>query len=71
MGVFPEQAEKDGLIQQVVNAKLLTEEAAKECGITALRGLLANQKQPAFGLNANRSAGNENVDPFADYKFEG
>lgn len=66
-----EQAEKDGLIQQVVNAKLLTEDAAKECGITALRGLLANQKQPAFGLNTNRSAGNENADPFADYKFEG
>ena len=66
-----EQAEKDGLIQQVVNAKLLPEDAAKECGITALRGLLANQKQPAFGLNANRAAGNENADPFADYKFEG
>jgi predicted HAD superfamily Cof-like phosphohydrolase len=65
------QAEKDGLIQQVVNAKLLTEDAAKECGVTALRGLLANQKQPAFGLNANRAAGNESADPFADYKFEG
>ena len=66
-----EQAEKDGLIQQVVNAKLLTEDAAKECGIAALRGLLANQKQPAFGLNANRTAGDTNADPFADYKFEG
>lgn len=66
-----EQAEKDVLVQQVVNAKLLTEDAAKECGITALRSLLANQKQPAFGLNANRSTGNENADPFADYKFEG
>jgi len=66
-----EQAEKDGLIQQVVNAKLLTEDAAKECGIVALRGLIANQKQPAFGLNANRAAGDTNADPFADYKFEG
>lgn len=62
-----EQAEKDGLIQQVVNAKLLPEEAAKECGIAALRALLANQKQPAFGLNANRSAGGE--DEFAGYDF--
>jgi len=60
-----EQAEKDGLIQQVVNAKLLTEDAAKECGIAALRGLIANQKQPAFGLNANRAAGGD--DEFADY----
>ena len=66
-----EQAEKDGLIQQVVNAKLLPEDAAKECGIVALRTMIANQKQPAFGLNANRAAGNENADPFADYKFEG
>lgn len=62
-----EQAEKDGLIQQVVNAKLLPEEAAKECGITALRALLANQKQPAFGLNANRAAGGD--DEFAGYDF--
>lgn len=60
-----EQAEKDVLIQQVVNAKLLPEEAAKECGIAALRSLLANQKQPAFGLNANRAAGGE--DEFAGY----
>jgi hypothetical protein len=66
-----EQAEKDGLIQQVVNAKLLPEDAAKECGITALRAMIANQKQPAFGLNANRAAGDNNADPFADYKFEG
>lgn len=66
-----EQAEKDVLIQQVVNAKLLTEEAAKECGIAALKAMIANHKQPAFGLNANRAAGNENADPFADYKFEG
>jgi len=66
-----EQAEKDGLIQQVVNAKLLPEDAAKECGITALRAMIANQKQPAFGLNANRAAGDANTDPFADYKFEG
>lgn len=62
-----EQAEKDGLIQQVVNAKLLPEDAAKECGIAALRGLLANQKQPAFGLNANRAAGSD--DEFAGYDF--
>lgn len=60
-----EQAEKDGLIQQVVNAKLLTEDAAKECGITALRAMIANQKQPAFGLNANRATGSE--DEFAGY----
>jgi len=60
-----EQAEKDGLIQQVVNAKLLPEDAAKECGIAALRGLIANQKQPAFGLNANRATGGE--DEFAGY----
>jgi len=62
-----EQAEKDGLIQQVVNAKLLPEEAAKECGITALRAMIANQKQPAFGLNANRVAGGD--DEFAGYDF--
>lgn len=62
-----EQAEKDVLIQQVVNAKLLPEDAAKECGIVALRGLLANQKQPAFGLNANRAAGGD--DEFAGYDF--
>ena len=66
-----EQAEKDSLVQQVVNAKLLPEDAAKECGIAALRAMIANQKQPALGLNANRAAGNENADPFADYKFEG
>lgn len=66
-----QQAEKDNLVQQVINAKLLPEDAAKECGITALRSLLANQKQPAFGLNANRAAGDTNADPFADYKFEG
>lgn len=60
-----EQAEKDGLIQQVVNAKLLPEEAAKECGITALKAMIANQKQPAFGLNANRAAGSD--DEFAGY----
>ena len=62
-----EQAEKDGLIQQVVNAKLLTEDAAKECGIIALRAMIANQKQPAFGLNANRAAGSD--DEFAGYDF--
>lgn len=62
-----EQAEKDGLIQQVVNAKLLTEDAAKECGIAALRAMIANQKQPAFGLNANRAAGGD--DEFAGYDF--
>jgi len=66
-----EQAEKDILVQQVVNAKLLTEDAAKECGIVALRAMIANQKQPAFGLNANRASGDNNADPFADYKFEG
>jgi len=71
MQMNSEQAEKDNLIQQVVNAKLLPEDAAKECGITALRAMIANQKQPAFGLNANRAAGDTNADPFADYKFEG
>lgn len=60
-----EQAEKDNLVQQVINAKLLPEDAAKECGITALRSLLANQKQPAFGLNANRATGSD--DEFAGY----
>jgi len=69
--VASEQAEKEGLIQQAVNAKLLPEDAAKECGIAALRAMVANQKQPAFGLNANRAAGDANTDPFADYKFEG
>lgn len=60
-----EKAEKDALVQQVVNAKLLPEDAAKECGITALRAMLANQKQPAFGLNANRATGSD--DEFAGY----
>lgn len=67
MQMNSEQAEKDSLIQQVVNAKLLPEEAAKECGITALRAMIANQKQPAFGLNANRAAGGN--DEFAGYDF--
>ncbi len=61
-----EQAEKDALIQQVVNAKLLPEDAAKECGLSALKAIIANQKLPAASLNANRSAGGVD-DEFAGY----
>lgn len=61
-----EQAEKDALIQQVVNAKLLPEDAAKECGLSALKAIIANQKLPAASLNANRSVGGVD-DEFAGY----
>ena len=58
-------AEKTKLVEQVVNAKLMTEAAAKECGVVALQEMLANQKLPAAGLLPGYAA-NAN-DEFAGY----
>lgn len=66
------EAEKAQLVEQVVNAKLLPEEAAKECGITALKAMLEgnSQGQPAMGLRRGvQSAQDEDI--FANYKIEG
>lgn len=65
-------AEKAQLVEQVVNAKLLPEEAAKECGITALKAMLEgnSQGQPAMGLRRG-VASNQDEDIFANYKIEG
>lgn len=66
------EAEKAQLVEQVVNAKLLPEEAAKECGIAALKAMLeGNSKgQPAMGLRRGvPSAQDEDI--FANYKIEG
>ena len=67
-----ELAEKDALVQQVVNAKLLPEDAAKECGIAALKAMLESnsQGQPAMGLRRG-VASNQDEDIFANYKIEG
>ena len=62
-------AEKSKLVEQVVNAKLMTADAAKECGVVALQEMLANQKLPASGLLPGRSADQE-ADIFANYKIE-
>ena len=66
------EAEKAQLVEQVVNAKLLPEEAAKECGIAALKAMLeGNSKgQPAMGLRRG-VASNQDEDIFANYKIEG
>jgi len=67
-----ELAEKDELVQQVVSAKLLPEDAAKECGIAALKAMLEgnSQGQPAMGLRRGvPSAQDEDI--FANYKIEG
>lgn len=66
------EAEKAQLVEQVVNAKLLPEEAAKECGITALKAMLEgnSQGQPAMGLRRG-VASNQDEDIFANYKIEG
>lgn len=66
------EAEKAQLVEQVVNAKLLPEEAAKECGIAALKAMLEgnSQGQPAMGLRRGvPSAQDEDI--FANYKIEG
>lgn len=66
------EAEKAQLVEQVVNAKLLPEEAAKECGIAALKAILEgnSQGQPAMGLRRG-VASNQDEDIFANYKIEG
>lgn len=66
------EAEKANLVEQVVNAKLLPEEAAKECGIAALKAMLEgnSQGQPAMGLRRG-VASNQDEDIFANYKIEG
>lgn len=66
------EAEKAQLVEQVVNAKLLPEEAAKECGIAALKAMLEgnSQGQPAMGLRRG-VASNQDEDIFANYKIEG
>ncbi|MGL4756129.1 MAG: hypothetical protein ACRCXB_27560 [Aeromonadaceae bacterium] len=58
-------ADKAKLVEQVVNAKLMTADAAKECGVVALQEMLANQKLPAAGLLPGYVA-NAN-DEFAGY----
>ena len=66
------EAEKAHLVEQVVNAKLLPEDAAKECGIAALKAMLEgnSQGQPAMGLRRGvPSAQDEDI--FANYKIEG
>lgn len=66
------EAEKAQLVEQVVNAKLLPEDAAKECGVTALKAMLEgnSQGQPALGLRRGvPSAQDEDI--FANYKIEG
>lgn len=65
-------AEKAQLVEQVVNAKLLPEDAAKECGIAALKAMLEgnSQCQPAMGLRRG-VASNQDDDIFANYKIEG
>lgn len=66
------EAEKAKLVEQVVNAKLLPEEAAKECGVTALKAMLESnsQGQPAMGLRRGVPS-NQDEDVFANYKIEG
>lgn len=66
------EAEKAQLVGQVVNAKLLPEDAAKECGVTALKAMLEgnSQGQPAMGLRRG-VASNQDDDIFANYKIEG
>jgi len=66
------EAEKAQLVEQVVNAKLLPEDAAKECGVTALKAMLEgnSQGQPAMGLRRG-VASNQDEDIFANYKIEG
>lgn len=66
------ESEKAQLVDQVVNAKLLPEDAAKECGIAALKAMLEGnyQGQPAMGLRRG-VASNQDEDIFANYKIEG
>lgn len=66
------EAEKAQLVEQVVNAKLLPEDAAKECGIVALKAMLEgnSQGQPAMGLRRGVPS-NQDEDIFANYKIEG
>lgn len=66
------EAEKALLVEQVVNAKLLPEDAAKECGVTALKAMLEgnSQGQPAMGLRRGVPS-NQDDDIFANYKIEG
>lgn len=66
------EAEKAQLVEQVVNAKLLPEDAAKECGIAALKAMLEgnSQGQPAMGLRRGVPS-NQDDDIFANYKIEG
>jgi hypothetical protein len=65
-------AEKANLVEQVVNAKLLPEDAAKECGVTALKAMLESnsQGQPAMGLRRGVPSAQDD-DIFANYKIEG
>lgn len=66
------ESEKAQLVEQVVNSKLLPEDAAKECGVTALKAMLEgnSQGQPAMGLRRG-VASNQDEDIFANYKIEG
>lgn len=66
------EAEKAQLVEQVVNAKLLPEDAAKECGSTALKAMLEGnyQGQPAMGLRRGVPP-TQDEDIFVNYKIEG
>jgi len=66
------EAEKAQLVEQVVNSKLLPEDAAKECGVAALKAMLEGNSQghPAMGLRRG-VASNQDEDIFANYKIEG
>ena len=65
-------AEKAKLVEQVVNAKLLPEEAAKECGIAALKAMLEGNSQGQSAMGLRRGvASNQDEDIFANYKIEG
>lgn len=66
------EAEKAQLVEQVVNAKLLPEDAAKECGVTALKAMLEGNSQgrPAMGLRRGVPS-TQDEDIFANYKIEG
>lgn len=66
------EAEKAQLVEQVVNAKLLPEDAAKECGVTALKAMLEGNSQGQSAMGLRRGvASNQDEDIFANYKIEG
>lgn len=66
------EAEKAQLVERVVNSKLLPEEAAKECGVAALKSILEGNGQEQFAMGLGRGASfGKDEDIFANYKIEG